>query len=167
MKGTLMRRPMGTMEVYTSPVSLFREIDRALDDIFRRFFGTPYTSESRSTAVTESGEVVWTPRMDLIETPEGYRLYLSLPHVDRDSLKIRVQENSLVISGQNRPPYELKDEDVLHVNELAWGRFHHTVTFPEAVNWDGVKARYEHGLLVVDVPKAEERKAREIEIEIK
>lgn len=159
MKGTLMKREVLG---YTSPVSLIREIDRALDDIFRRFFGA-----YEPAAVTESGEMVWTPAVDVVETPDSFEVYMVLPHADANSLKVRAQDNALVISGETRMPYELKDDSTLLYNEVLWGRFHRSIQLPAPVNWDKVKAEYRNGLLHVHLPKAEEVKTREIRIEVK
>ena len=159
MKGTLMKREgVG----YTSPVSLIREIDRALDDIFRRFFGT-----YEPAAVTESGEMVWTPAVDVVETPDAFEVYMVLPHAEVNNLKVRAQDNALVISGETRMPYELKDDHTLLYGEVLWGRFHRSIQLPAPVNWDGVKAEYRNGLLHIHLPKAEEVRTREIRIEVK
>ncbi len=161
MKGSLMRRE--SVMGYTSPVSLIREIDRALDDIFRRFLGYEPTAAS----VTESGEMVWTPAVDVVETPDAFEVYMVVPHADAQSLKVRAQDNVLVISGETRMPYELKDEHNVLLSEVMWGRFHRSIQLPESVNWDGVKAEYRNGLLHIHLPKAEEVKTREIRIEVK
>ncbi len=159
MKGTLMKREtLG----YTSPVSLIREIDRALDDIFRRFFG-PY----EPAAVTEAGEMVWTPAVDVVETPDAFDVYMVLPSASPNSLKVRAQDNTLVISGETRMPYELQEDHTLLHSEVLWGRFHRSIQLPAPVNWDRVKAEYRDGLLHVHLPKAEEVRTREIRIEVK
>jgi len=158
MRGTLMKREnLG----YTSPVSLIREIDRALDDIFRRFFG-PY----EPAAITEAGEMVWTPAVDVVETPEAFEVYVVLPNAE-GNLKVRAQDNTLVISGETQMPYERKDGHTLLYSEVLWGRFHRSLQLPAPVDWDNVKAEYRNGLLHIHLPKAEEVRSREIRIEVK
>ena len=53
------------------------------------------------------------------------------------------------------------------LRERRFGRFSRSVTLPRSVNPDVATAEFEHGVLTLSVPKAEEAKARSIKIKAK
>jgi len=45
--------------------------------------------------------MVWTPAVDVVETPEAFEVYAVLPNAE-GNLKVRAQDNTLVISGETK-----------------------------------------------------------------
>lgn len=99
------------------------------------------------------------PAADLYETPEGLVLRLEIPGADREDLGIDLVGQELIIRGQRRPIPPANTSRVLHY-EIAYGSFERSFHIPIAVNPEDVKARYEHGILEVQLPRRHPRTRR-------
>jgi HSP20 family protein len=106
---------------------------------------------------------VWSPMVDIVEDAEKYSLSFDLPGQKKDEIKMNFIENTLKISGE-RKSLEENTESTCHRVERLTGKFYRSFTFPTQVNPEKIAARYEDGVLVVTVPKAEEVKPRQISI---
>lgn len=139
-----------------TPTRNLRDLQREVDDIFDRFFDRD--DRDRSTSA------VWSPRTDLSETDDRYRIRLDLPGMSKDDISINLQNNTLTVRGERESTRTADDEDYVRV-ERAFGTFHRTFTLPDAVDADNIEATYEDGVLTIGVPKTEESTPRQIEIQ--
>jgi HSP20 family protein len=108
---------------------------------------------------------VWAPRVDIEEDKESYLLKAELPGMKLEDIKITLNENQLVIRGEKRREVESNDK-TYHRVERVYGSFERAFTLTKRVASDKIDAIYRDGVLTVRVPKAEEAKAREIQIKI-
>ncbi|MFB6248658.1 MAG: Hsp20/alpha crystallin family protein [Salinibacter sp.] len=146
--------------------SLSRTRNRTLNDLQReidRMFGRFSPSQSQD----ENGsaeQAVWAPRTDLVESEDAYRIHLDLPGMSKDDLKINYQDNQLTVSGER--PSDRSDENEEYVRvERSFGPFYRSFTLPRTVHAENISATYENGVLTIRVPKTEEVKPRQIEIQ--
>jgi HSP20 family protein len=105
----------------------------------------------------------WMPAMDLVEADDHFLLKADLPGLSEDDVSIEIQDNTLTVSGERRAEHEQKERGWYRV-ERTFGRFSRSLTLPEGVDPEGVKASFDKGVLEVRIPKPEERKPRRIEI---
>ena len=105
----------------------------------------------------------WVPAMDLLEAEDHFVLRADLPGLAEDDVSIEVQDNALTISGERKAEHEEKQRGWYRV-ERAFGRFSRSLTLPEGINPDEIRAEFDKGVLEVHVPKPEERKPRRVEI---
>ncbi len=98
------------------------------------------------------GEFPFRPAADLYETPEGLVLRLDIPGAAREDLSIDLAGQELIIRGQRRPAPPANVSRVLHY-EITYGSFERSFHIPIAINPEGVKARYEQGILEVRLPR--------------
>jgi len=108
---------------------------------------------------------VWAPRVDIEEDRESYVVKAELPGMKLEDIKISIADNQLVIRGEKRREVESKDK-TYHRVERVYGSFERAFTLTKAVAAEKIEAIYRDGVLTVRVPKAEEAKAREIQIKI-
>ena len=139
-----------------TPTGSLRDLQREVDDIFDRFFERD--DGDRSTSA------VWSPRTDLSETDDSFRIRLDLPGMSKDDIGINLQNNTLTVRGERESTRTADHEDYVRV-ERAFGTFHRTFTLPDAVDADNIEATYEDGVLTISVPKTEESTRRQIEIQ--
>lgn len=104
-------------------------------------------------------EFPFRPPADLYETPEGMVLRLEIPGAKREDLGIDLAGQELIIRGQRRPTPPANANRVLHY-EITYGNFERSFHIPIAINPEGVKARYEHGILEVKLPRHRPRARR-------
>jgi HSP20 family protein len=138
-----------------------REISSLQSDInrlFNSFFDTP-TGGNGGTLRR------WIPPMDLVETEDSFVLKADLPGLTESDLNLEVEDNVLTISGERKAEHEDKHEGYVRV-ERAFGSFRRSLTLPEGVEPDAVKASFDNGVLEVRIPKPEQRKPRKVAIQV-
>ena len=129
-----------------------QELSRIVDDFFGRRFDV-------------EGPTAWQPVVDIEETPEAYLVRAELPGMRLEDIKITVADNALSIRGEKRREEEKKGT-TYHRVERVYGSFERSFSLGHAVAADKIEATYRDGVLDVSIPKAEEAKAREIQIKV-
>jgi HSP20 family protein len=101
--------------------------------------------------------------LDLYENASEYVVKLAVPGLKPEDFEVTMQENILTVRGQMRE--EQQDENTrYHVREQFYGAFERTVRFPGAVGAENIQAELADGVLTIRVPKAEEARARRINV---
>lgn len=140
-----------------------------LQDEVERMFRHVFGDESRQPSTAGA----WSPALDVEEESDRFILHVELPGMQPDDVDITLEENVLTISGERRfypdrarpSGDDERDTDGFRRVERRFGRFHRAVRLPDRVKADKVEARYDNGLLVITVPKAEEAMPRRIEVQ--
>ena len=112
-----------------------------------RLFGSFFDGQSG----VEVGGRRWVPATDLVEEGDHYVLRADLPGVSEDDVKVELEDNVLTISGERRSEREQRKNGYYRI-ERASGRFARSLTLPEGVDADSVKARFVNGVLEVTIP---------------
>ena len=129
---------------------LQRGFDRFFDEDWPRL---PSTSLGRD----------WNPTAAIAEDDSAYHITVDLPGVTKDQIKIDLTDGCLTVSGERKE--EKKDEkEKEYYSEVFYGSFLRTFQLPQAVDAEKVNAKYENGVLKVDLAKTAPSKAREIQI---
>jgi HSP20 family protein len=105
----------------------------------------------------------WVPAMDLVEDKNDLVLRADLPGLSEDDVDIEVKDGVLTISGE-RKTEEKKEEEGYYRVERAFGRFSRSLTLPDGIDPEQVKAKFDNGVLEVRIPKPEERKPHRVSI---
>jgi HSP20 family protein len=136
----------------------FREMDDLLAR-FQRGFG-------RSLANGETLPLrTWEPAVDISETPKEYLIKGELPGIEKDGVKVTVQNGVLTLAGERKSEKEEKDEK-FHRVERTYGTFTRSFALPEDARADGVTAECKDGVITVRIAKAEAPKPRSIEVKV-
>jgi HSP20 family protein len=101
--------------------------------------------------------------LDISETEDAFVIKASLSGVKPEDVQITVHGETLTIRGETRAEEENKGRH-WHLRERWFGSFQRSVPLPTPVNSDRAEAHYEHGVLTLALPKAEEAKPRPIKI---
>jgi HSP20 family protein len=130
------------------------------DEIDRLFEGP--LSELARTSHLLSG---WTPPLDVHEDKDNFVVQVELPGMKKEDIEVSVHEGSLSISGERKSEEKVEEADVYR-SERFFGRFQRSITLPTAVAADKIKAQYKEGVLTVTLPKAEEAKPKQIDVQV-
>jgi HSP20 family protein len=136
------------MALLMRPEPFTREVDR----LFDAFLGQADRQGRR-----------WVPPVDLVEAENHFVLKADLPGLTQDDVAIEVQDGTLSISGERKAEHEQRERGWYRI-ERSFGSFSRSLTLPEGVDPNGIKAEFRDGVLEVRIPKPEERKPRRIEI---
>ncbi len=108
----------------------------------------------------------WTPALDVHQDKDTLFVAVELPGMKREDVKLSLHDGILTLSGERRHE-KAHDEKASLRNERFFGRFERSLNLPFAVDAARVAASYEDGVLTVTLPKAEEAKPRQIDINVK
>ena len=81
----------------------------------------------------------------------------------KEDIEVSLNDGMLSISGERKGETKSEGAEVYR-SERFFGRFQRNVAFPAAVAADKIQAAYKDGVLTVTLPKAEETKARKIDV---
>ncbi len=116
----------------------------------------------------------FSPRIDIAEDEKNLFLYVELPGIKKEDVKITINDDRLLyIKGEKKRDFDLaKDGEVNKESrtyiraERAYGEFNRSFALPENINSDNVNANFNNGVLTVTLTKIEPVKPKEIEIQI-
>jgi HSP20 family protein len=148
-----------------------RELDRfrsEMDDLMERFgldrdwFGRfPFNREF-------FGERQPAPARPAIETrlEDGkFIVRTDLPGIDSKDIDIKVVGDVLTIRGSREEKRETKKTDFFR-SEIRYGSFERSISLPEGIKAEDLKATYHDGVLELTAPMPEEAKAKEVKIQV-
>ena len=126
---------------------------RQFEDSITRFFSEPQTNRP------------WAPPVDIFETENELVFKADLPDVELGDLTVRVENQTLTISGERK--FERKDQGKgYHRVERSYGNFARSFAVPNSFDTDKINAGFKNGVLTVTLPKKEAAKPRQIKVEI-
>jgi HSP20 family protein len=111
---------------------------------------------------TRSQERYITPPVDIYETADGLVVKADLPGVAREGLDVRVENSLLTIRG--KAAHAAPGDPVYREYELV--NFFRQFELNERVDQTQISAELKHGVLTLNLPKAQETKPRKIEVKL-
>jgi HSP20 family protein len=105
------------------------------------------------------------PSINLYETDGGYHLAAELPGLAPEDLDLAITGDTLTLKGERRRADGAADESFRR-QERVFGRWSRTVTLPVGIDGSKVTARFQNGVLTVDLPKSEAVRPRSISVEV-
>ncbi|MGB2980769.1 MAG: Hsp20/alpha crystallin family protein [Candidatus Zixiibacteriota bacterium] len=135
-------------------VSVQDEMSRLFDDVF-----------GQRPARVQWTDGVWKPSVDVTEDKDNVVVRAEMPGLNKDDVKISVQDSILTLKGEKKQEKEEKETDY-HRIERSYGSFCRSFQLPTTVRADKIKADYKDGVLSIILPKTEEVKPKEIPIGI-
>ena len=110
-----------------------------------------------------------TPRMNIMETKDNYKLELCIPGLTKEDVKLSIDaEGNLVVEMVKETKNEKKEEMRYLRHEFSVEHFRQTVMLPEDIHKENISAKVENGILDIVIPKVtvEEKKQAMQTIEV-
>jgi HSP20 family protein len=137
----------------------FREVV-ALQNRLNSVFGNLNT-ETESPLTTAS----FVPAVDVYEDEKKVVLKLEVPGIEENDLDVRVENHTLTVKGERKFEKEEKEEN-FHRIERRFGSFYRAFTLPNTVDTENVDAKYEAGVLKLELKKKPEAQPKQIKVNI-
>jgi HSP20 family protein len=144
------------------PVREISSIQSEMNRLFNSFFETPTAASGNGGGAPARR---WIPAMDLAETEGEFVLKADLPGLSEGDVSIELDDNVLTVSGERKAEHEERKEGYYRV-ERSFGRFSRSLTLPDGVEADAVKASFDHGVLEIHIPKPEAKQPRKVAISV-
>lgn len=104
------------------------------------------------------------PSVDLSEDDKEIQVKAEMPGIDPKDVDISINDSTLTLQGEKKFEDEENKGNYRRI-ERSYGSFYRTVPLSSQVEEDKVKARYNDGVLTIDMPKSEKHKSKKVEIE--
>jgi len=141
-------------EPFRELISLREAMDRLLEESWvRPRAGWLFPSEE-------------TLAIDMYETADSVVVRTAVPGVKPEDIDITITANTLTIAGEAKAEEKVEEGNYIR-RERRYGRFSRSVTLPSGVQGEKAEATFEHGLLTLTIPKAEEAKPKVIKVKSK
>ena len=139
----------------------FRDL-RAMQEQMNRLLDMAWNREIGE----ELKEGIWQPPVDIYEDENSVVIKAELPGVDQKEIDIRIEDNTLTLRGERKHSQDVKKENY-HRVERFYGTFQRSFSLPHTIDQEHVKATCEQGVLTITLPKREEKKPKQISVEVK
>jgi HSP20 family protein len=136
----------------------FRELESLHDRIQRYFDDFPNFGANLNNN--------FYPRIDISEDKDNINVLAEIPGVTKENIKITLQDNVLTIEGEKKKETEQKEKNYFR-SERMYGSFKRCFTLPDLVDSEKVEAKFEDGMLNIQLKKIEQKVKSEKVIELK
>jgi HSP20 family protein len=127
---------------------------RLLEPFFGRFAFADDTLQSGT----------WAPPVDVAEEQDRIVVKVEVPGMEEKDLQLSFEDGVLTVSGERQ--FERKDDRNYHRIERTYGSFTRTFSLPRTVDANSIAANYRDGILEIEIPKLEEAKPKQIQINV-
>lgn len=132
---------------------------RAMAGIFDDFFsGSPLASAALPSLNIQ-------PSVDIIEENDKVLLKADMPGLDKNDIKVVVDDGLLKVSGNRNETREEKDKGYRRT-ERFMGTFSRSFRLPSWADGSKVTADYKNGVLTITIPKSEAAKSKQVEVNV-
>jgi HSP20 family protein len=140
----------------------FRDLAEVQDRV-NRVLGEFYGTRGQDDVMRRGA---WIPPVDIYEGPNHEMIIKAeLPDVRREDIDIRVENNTLTLSGEKKFDDNVK-EDQYHRIERVYGQFTRSFSLPATIDTEKVNADYKNGVLIIKLPMREEAKPKQIQVQV-
>ena len=121
----------------------------SLFDDMNSMFDTPFFRSAQTAPAMKT---------DIKEKDGLYLMTMGLPGFDKDNIKIELKDGYLTVTAEQKEEKEEKEDEKggYIVRERNYGSCSRSFYVGDAVTQDDVKAKFENGVLTLEVPKKEE-----------
>ncbi len=150
-----------THSVRRDPFNEFGGLAKTINDLNRAFnVGLPRFGDEGLVKGN------WNLTVDVYEDQNGIVLEADLPGVKPGEFELAIENNVLTLKGE-RKLEKKTEEGNYHRVERSYGSFTRSFTLPSTVDVNNVGADFKDGVLQVTLPRREETKPRQIQVQIK
>ena len=106
------------------------------------------------------------PAVNISENDKNFHLELSIPGFSKEEIELAIDQDTLNVSGEKKTTSE-QEEKRYSRKEFSYQNFKRSFTLPENIDQEKIAARFEHGILLIELPKKETeiKSARKIELQ--
>ena len=108
----------------------------------------------------------FSPPIDFIEKEDRYIVTAEIPGLDKKDCHIEVEDEILILKGEKVSEKEEKSDES-YVCERCYGTFRREIRLPSDSNFNSVDAKYQNGVLTIDIPKVKLKEKEKKKIDIK
>lgn len=137
-----------------------RPADRRMNSFFEDFF-----NQFPSRMLDDVNTMNQSAPVNIKETESAYQIEVIAPGMDKSDFKLNIDNNILTISAEKKTEVNKETERMVR-REFSYKSFARTFTLDDSIQSENIQAKYENGVLHIELPKKEEQKIQPKEINI-
>ncbi len=102
--------------------------------------------------------------VDIIDEEDKIKVIADLPGFSKEDIEIYLEDGDLVIKAERKEEIEEKGKNYIR-QERRFGEIYRRITLPEEVDAEKIKAKYNNGVLEIELPKTTKKERKVIKIE--
>jgi HSP20 family molecular chaperone IbpA len=118
--------------------------------------------ETQNSKTAPARRAIFSPRVDLVDTPDAIVLWADLPGVDENSVEVTLEKNSLTLKATIEVPTFEGMKSVLR--EYAVGDFERSFTISDEISRDEIEATVAQGVLKLVLPKSKRAQLQKVQV---
>jgi len=139
------------------------EVQQLRDHVGRIYAALQEATEAENPLASGT----WAPPVDLCETETGISIRVELPGVTADQIKVGLTNTKLRIWGEKKRRPNRRRIISYHCSERSFGKFGRIVPLRWTFSRPDASAHLCNGVLMIHLPKIEDRRGEEVLIEVK
>jgi HSP20 family protein len=102
------------------------------------------------------------PAVNIKETADAFVVEMAAPGMAKEDFKIQLNNDVLTISSEKKNEAETKEGETYTRLEFSYQSFSRSFSLPKSVDAEKISAKYDNGVLRIDIPKKEEAKPKPV-----
>ena len=127
-----------------------------VNNVFDSIFNDTFFTDRMVTRV---------PAANISDSADHFHIEMAAPGLKKEDFRLKLERNVLSISVEQSTENNQEQKNYTK-REYSYSSFVRSFTLPESANENGIQARYNDGVLSIDIPKREEAKSISRQIEI-
>jgi len=136
---------------------IMKSIDGMMKDLINEF--------PSAVSKTFREDILYFPPVNIIERTDAYHVELAAPGMQKADFNVKLEANILTISTDKKEEKNESTDKVIR-REFGYKAFKRSFTIDEKIDMENISAKYENGILNLELPKKEIVKAGAKEINI-
>ncbi len=141
----------------------FEQLDTIFNTLWEKNQSQSQSVQGGCAPTTSTSDDV---SMDIYEHEDRYELWLDVPGLARNEIKLSVEDNTLVVKGERPALAQDANERLFRRVERWTGAFSRSIELPQTVDTTRIQANLKDGVLKLVLAKREQAKARQIDIQV-
>jgi HSP20 family protein len=143
--------------------TIVRRRNYAVPSIFGSIFNDNYLPHMFDSDINTNSSLI--PAVNVEEDEKEYRIEVAAPGLEKEDLKVVLNNGVLTISSEKKVEKEDKKDNYIR-REFGYSSFSRSFTLPEEVDAEKINAKHKNGVLNISIPKAEMKVSQTKEFKI-
>lgn len=141
------------------------KVNNPLSKTFDGFMKDFFNEFPAAVNKTVREEVLHFPPVNIVERTNDYLVEIAAPGFEKADFNVKLDGKLLTIYTEKKETISESTNKIIR-NEFSYRSFKRSFTIDEKIDADRISAKYENGILKLELPKKEEMKASTKEISI-
>jgi HSP20 family molecular chaperone IbpA len=130
--------------------------DNFVEDLLDGIFKYPYDVKTKAEAHPFTGRMI----TDVKEFDDKYQLDMELPGFTKEDVKVELSNGYLIVSAERTENKDENENDGKFIRkERYYGKMSRRFYVGKDLKKEDIKAKFDNGMLMLDVPKTPEKPA--------